>query len=178
MLITISKGRGYGVNAYVCVFHYYFNRVWQVFRYSALKRYSNFIVYSMKKQFVKTISTIIGQINSNKYSYFFLWAWSISLFSNNYDFFISLNMNKGIASLELNSSIKQRGVKKVIRTVLYFLLKALNISTNQLQVLRVTSFTNIFKCFLIKCRTTSLEKKYEWLFLTVKIFLKNIAKYY
>ena len=74
MLITISKGRGYGVNAYVCVFHYYFNRVWQVFRYSALKRYSNFIVYSMKKQFVKTISTIIGQINSNKYSYFFLWA--------------------------------------------------------------------------------------------------------
>ena len=158
MLITISKGRGYGVNAYVCVFHYYFNRVWQVFRYSALKRYSNFIVYSMKKQFVKTISTIIGQINSNKYSYFFLWAWSISLFSNNYDFFISLNMNKGIASLELNSSIKQRGVKKVIRTVLYFLLKALNVSMNQLQVLRVNYFWEKMRMLVSGCK--NIFKKY------------------
>ena len=34
----------------------------KVFSYSALKRYSNFIVYSMKKQFVKTVSTIMGQI--------------------------------------------------------------------------------------------------------------------
>ena len=28
-----------------------------------------------------------------------------------------------------------------------------------------------------KCRTTFLEKEYEWLALTVKIFLKNIEKY-
>ena len=49
---------------------------------------------------------------------------------------------------------------------------------NQFQALRVNSFTDIFKCYLIKCRTTFLEKKYEWLSLTVKIFLKNIAKYH
>ena len=59
-------------------------------------------------------------------------------------------MDKEIAGLEMNSSIKQRRVKEVTRTVLCFLLKALNISMNQLQALRVNSFTDIFKCFLIK----------------------------
>ena len=59
-------------------------------------------------------------------------------------------MDKGITGLEMNSSIKQRHVKEVTRTVLYFLLKALNISMNQLQALRVNCFTDIFKCFLIK----------------------------
>ena len=42
-------------------------------------------------------------------------------------------MDKEIAGLEMNSSIKQRRVKEVTRTVLCFLLKALNISMNQLQ---------------------------------------------
>ena len=69
-------------------------------------------------------------------------------------------MDERIAGLEMNSSIKQRPVKKVTRTVLHFLLKALNISMNQFQALKVNSFTDIFKCFIIKkWRTTFLEKK-------------------
>ena len=61
-------------------------------------------------------------------------------------------MDKGIAGVEMKSIlwIKQLSFKKVARTVLCFLLKALNISMNQLQALRVNSFTDIFKCFLIK----------------------------
>ena len=35
-----------------------------------------------------------------------------SLLVNNYDFFISVNIDKGNAGLEMNSSIKQRRVKK------------------------------------------------------------------
>ena len=132
--------------------------------YSVLKRlrYSNFTVYSMKKQFVKAISTIMGQINrykwyDKKYSYFFFVSLKHkSLLVNNYDFFISFNMDEGIAALEMNSSINQRHVKK---------------SHTNCPVLSV-------KSLIIKCRTTFLERKYEWLSLTVKIFLKNIAKYH
>ena len=36
-----------------------------------------------------------------------------SLLVNNYDFFISVNIDKGNAGLEMNSSIKQRRVKKI-----------------------------------------------------------------
>ena len=35
-----------------------------------------------------------------------------SLLVNNYDFFISVNIDKGNEGLEMNSSIKQRRVKK------------------------------------------------------------------
>ena len=72
----------------------------------------------MKKQFVKAISTIMGQINrykwyDKKYSYFFFVSLKHkSLLVNNYDFFISFNMDEGIAALEMNSSINQRHVKK------------------------------------------------------------------
>ena len=67
-------------------------------------------------------------------------------------------MNKGIAGLELNSSIKQRGVKKVIGTVLYFLLKALNVSMNQLQVLRVNYFREKIRMLVSDCK--NIFKKY------------------
>ena len=109
----------------------------------------------------------------------FLWAWSIkSLLVNNYDFFISFKMDEGIAALEMNSSITQRHVKKSHTNCPVLSVKSLKYAGIKMQALRVNSFTDISKCFLIKCRTTFLEKKYEWLSLTVKIFLKNIAKYH
>ena len=95
----------------------------KVFGYRPLKgtRYSNFMVYSMKKQFVKTISTIMRQINrykwyNNKYSYFFLWAWSINVVLSTTMIFLSLStwIKKVIAGVEINSTlrIKQWHVKK------------------------------------------------------------------
>ena len=130
----------------------------------------------MEKQFVKVISTIMGQINvyindiiinitisfceseAQKSSCQQLW------------FFISFNMDKGISGLEMNSSIKQRRVKKKWQELFYIF------SMIKFQALRVNSFTDIFKCFLIKCRTTFIEKKYEWLSLTVNI--SNIINFY
>ena len=72
----------------------------------------------MKKQLFKTISTTMGQVNrykcyNNKYNYFFLWVWSIKVFlSTTMVFFISFNMDKGVADLEMSSSIKLQRIKK------------------------------------------------------------------
>ena len=107
----------------------------------------------------------------------FLWAWSIkSLLVNNYDFFISFKMDEGIAALEMNSSINQRHVKKSHTNCPVLSVKSLKYAGIKMQALRVNSFTDISKCFLIKCRTTFLEKKYEWLSLTVNI--SNIINFY
>ena len=70
-------------------------------------------------------------------------------------------MDEGIAALEMNSSINQRHVKKSHTNCPVLSVESLKYAGIKMQALRVNSFTDISKCFLIKCRTTFLEKKYE-----------------
>ena len=70
-------------------------------------------------------------------------------------------MDKGIAGLEMNSSIKQRRVKKSRKNCPVLSVKSLKHKYDSVSDIKSNFLHGYFKCFLIKRRTKLLEKKYE-----------------
>ena len=89
--------------------------------------------------------------------------------------FVSVNLDKVIWGIEINSNTDQTTTRQKKS-----LLKALDIKHKYESVADVKSelLHGYFLMFSYqKCWTTFLEKEYQWLSLTVKIFYKNIVKY-